>query len=183
MRLLPLLFDPRGVIDRRAFWSGLIQLTIVSLAVCAGLSLVDGEVAWAALPAIGEAFVTTLIAGHAHGPGLSEVSLMAGIFLVAARLYATACLMLKRSRGAGRGSGALIAFGLTVLLVHVLMGLWAYDLFPEGMAVIVPLAVDAMAGALISAVFVIWIGALPSRAGSPPVRSSVRMDPQVKPAS
>lgn len=167
MRLLPLLFDPRGVIDRRAFWSGLIQLTIVSLAVYAGLTLVDGTVAWAALPAVGEAFITGLIAGHAHGAGLPEVSLMAGIFLVAARLYATACLVLKRSRGAGAGSGVAIAFGLAVLLVHVVMGLWAYDLFPEGMAVIVPLVLDAMAGALIGAGFMVWIGAQPARATTP----------------
>lgn len=163
MRLLPLLFDPRGVIDRRAFWSGLIQLTIVSLAVYAGLTLVDDVVAWAALPAIGEAFVTALIAGHVHGAALSVVSLMAGIFLVAARLYATACLVLKRSRGADRGAGAAIAFGLAVLLVHILTGLWAYDLFPEGMAVIVPMAVDVMANALIGVVFVVWIGAQPAR--------------------
>ncbi|MFZ0270168.1 hypothetical protein [Caulobacter sp.] len=163
MRLLPLLFDPRGVIDRRAFWSGLIQLTIVSLAVYAGLTLVDGDVAWAALPAVGEAFVTVVIASHAHGAALSDVSLMAGIFLVAARLYATACLVLKRSRGAGGGSGMVVAFGLAVLLVHVLMGLWAYDLYPEGMAVIVPMVVDMMANALIGAVFVVWIGARPAR--------------------
>jgi uncharacterized membrane protein YhaH (DUF805 family) len=183
MRLLPLLFDPRGVIDRRAFWSGLIQLTLVSLAVYAGLTFVDGTVAWTALPVIGEAFVTTLIAGHVQGAGLPQVSLMAGLFLVAARLYATACLVLKRSRDAGRGFGPVIAFGLTVLPVHVLMGLWAYDLYPEGMAVIVPLAVDAMAGALVGAVFVVWIGALPGRAAPSPARSTVRMEPQVKPAS
>jgi hypothetical protein len=108
---------------------------------------------------------------------------MVEICLVAARLYATACLVLKRSRGAGRGCGTVIAFGLTVLLVHVLMGLWVYDLYPQGMAVIVPLVLDAMASALIGAGFVLWIGALPGRAGSSPARSPVRMDPQVKPAS
>src|SRR4051812_46218638 len=98
MSLLPLLFDPRGAIDRRAFWSGLLQLTLVSLAVYAGLTLVEKGVAWAALPLIGEAFVAVEVAAHAHDAALLDVSLLAGVFLVAARVYATACLMLKRSR-------------------------------------------------------------------------------------
>ncbi len=50
MRALSLLFDPRGAIDRRTFWSGLIQRMIVSVAVFAALTLVDGRLAWAALP-------------------------------------------------------------------------------------------------------------------------------------
>jgi uncharacterized membrane protein YhaH (DUF805 family) len=164
MRVLPLLFDPRGAIDRRAFWSGLIQLTIVSLAVFAALTLVDGGIAWAALPAVGEAFVLSDLAGRAHGAAWPDVALVAGFLLVSGRLYATTCLVLKRTRDAGGDFRAPVAFGLAVLLVHVATGLWIYDLFPEGMAVIVPLAANAMANALIGAVFVVWIGAQPARA-------------------
>lgn len=168
MRVLSLLFDPRGAVDRRAFWSGLIQLTLVSVAVCAALTLVDMGVAWAALPAIGEAWVLSDVAGHVRHAAPPDVPLVAGVFLVAARLYATACLMLKRSRDAGKRPHALIAFGLASLLVHVLVGFWVYDLFPEGMAIILPLAADAMITAGLGLVFTTWIGALRSPGSTRP---------------
>jgi hypothetical protein len=90
--------------------------------------------------------------------------LEASVFLVAARLYVTACLMLKRSRDAGKGSRPLIAFGVVGLTIHGLMGLWAYDLFDDGMAVIVPLIADAMLTAALGLVFTVWLGAQPARA-------------------
>lgn len=169
MRALSLLFDPRGAIDRRTFWSGLIQLMIVSVAVFAALTLVDGRLAWAALPATGEAFVATGVAGWFLFGALPDVSLLAGLFLVAARLYVTACLVLKRWRDAGGGFRAPAAFGLAVLLVHLATGLLIHDLFPKGVPVIAPLAAGAMANALIGAVFVVWIGARPHRSPGRPV--------------
>jgi uncharacterized membrane protein YhaH (DUF805 family) len=181
MSVLSLLFDPRGLADRRAFWSGLIQLTVVSAAVCAALTLIDMGVAWAALPAVGEAWVLSDLAGHLRHAAPPDVTLVAGVFLVAARLYATACLMLKRSRHAGKRPHALIVFGLANLLVHVLIGFWVYDLFPEGMAIIVPLAADAMITAGLGLVFTTWIGALRSPRSArpaPPWRAT-----EVKPAS
>jgi len=181
MRVLSLLFDPRGAIDRRAFWSGLIQLMIVSLAVYAGLTLVDGGVASAALPAIGDAFVAIEAASHARSGALPSISLMAGVFLVVARFYVTACLMLKRLRDAGRGSRAVVSVGLAVLVVHVLTGLSIYDLFPEGIALIVPLIADAMATAALGLIFTVWLGALPSSSANKPARAW--RSPQVKPAS
>ncbi|KQY27687.1 hypothetical protein ASD38_17460 [Caulobacter sp. Root487D2Y] len=171
MSLLSLLFDPRGAIDRRAFWSGLIQLTIVSLAVVVGLTVVDMDVAWAALPAVGEAWVLSDVAGHLRHAALPDVPLLAGVFLVAARLYATACLMLKRARDAGKRPHALIVLGLASLLVHVLVGFWVYDLFPDGMAIIAPLAADAMVTAVLGLVFTTWLGALRSSPASGPARS------------
>jgi uncharacterized membrane protein YhaH (DUF805 family) len=159
MRLLSLLFDPRGAIDRRAFWSGLIQLMLVSLAVFAGLARLDTEVATAALPAVGEAFAVGGVASCIYGAQAPDISLIAALFVIAARLYVTACLMLKRSRDAGQGAGALIAFGLAGLLVHVLTGLWASDLFGEGMAVIVPLAADLAITTVLGSGFTVWLGA------------------------
>jgi uncharacterized membrane protein YhaH (DUF805 family) len=179
MRVLSLLFDPRGAIDRRAFWSGLIQLAIVSLAVFAALTLVDRRLAWAALPASGEAFVAIDVASWILFGALPDASLVAGLFLVAARLYATTCLVLKRWRDAGGGFGAPVAFGLAMLLVHVATGLAIHDLFPKGVPVIVPLAANALANALIGAVFVVWIGVRPGRSPDRPVPTGL----QVKPAS
>jgi uncharacterized membrane protein YhaH (DUF805 family) len=164
MRVLPLLFDPRGAVDRRAFWSGLIQLTIVSVAVYAGLDVQGSIVALAAPPVIGETFIVNGVVGLLCGSALPKVVLEASVFLVAARLYVTACLMLKRSRDAGKGSRPLIAFGVVGLTIHGLMGLWAYDLFDDGMAVIVPLIADAMLTAALGLVFTVWLGAQPARA-------------------
>ena len=181
MRVLSLLFDPRGAIDRRTFWSGLIQLMVISVVVCTALSFVDIDAAWAALPVIGEAFATTEVAGQVRQGALPDVSLVAGMFLVAARLYVTVCLMLKRSRDAGKGARPLIAFGLVGLAIHGLMGLWAYDLFDDGMALIVPFIADAMATAALGLVFSVWLGALPSSSASKPARAW--RSPQVKPSS
>jgi uncharacterized membrane protein YhaH (DUF805 family) len=169
MSVLPLLFDPRGVADRRAFWSGLIQLTVVSVAVYAGLGVLDSLVALAAPPVIGEVFVVNSVVGLLHGSALPKVVLEASVFLVVARLYVTACLMLKRSRDAGKGSRPLIAFGVVGLTIHGLMGLWAYDLFDDGMALIVPLIADAMLTAALGLVFTVWLGALPAHATTPAV--------------
>lgn len=171
MRLVSLLFDPRGAIDRRGFWSGLTQLTVVSLMVYLGLSRVEDTLGAAALPAIGEAFVIADVAGAAHGGKAPDVALVASLFLVAARLYVTACLMLKRARSAGKGPGVAVAFGLSTLLVHVLMGLWAYSLYGEDMAMAVPILADLVAAIGLGLGFTLWLGALrPSPA-------------QVKPAS
>lgn len=166
MRLLSLLFDPRGAIDRRAFWSGLIQLTVVSLAVYFGLIHLTLAWAFAALPAIGEAFMVSGLVGHLYGATVPDAVFVAALGVVAARLYPAACLMLKRSRDAGRGPRPLIVFSLISLAVHALMGLWAYDLFDDGMAVIVPLIADVAATALIWIIFVAWIGTSPSRPGN-----------------
>jgi uncharacterized membrane protein YhaH (DUF805 family) len=97
MRLVPLLFDPRGAVDRAGFWSGLLQLTAVSVMVYLGLTGVEGTVSIAALPLIGETFVAGLVAGGVHGADDAGVVFTASLALVAARLYATACLMLKRA--------------------------------------------------------------------------------------
>jgi uncharacterized membrane protein YhaH (DUF805 family) len=163
MRVLSLLFDPRGVIDRRAFWSGLIQLTIVSLAVWWGLMRLDSAWALTAPPIVGEAFAIGGVVAQVYGAALPDVALMTALGVVAARLYAAACLMLKRSRDAGLGARPLIVFGLTSLAVHALLGLWAYDLFDDDMAVIVPLIADVAVTALIWAAFLILIGARPTR--------------------
>jgi uncharacterized membrane protein YhaH (DUF805 family) len=165
MSVLPLLFDPRGVADRRAFWSGLIQLTVVSVVVYAGLIHLTQAWAFAALPAIGEAFLVGGLVGHAYGATVPDVAFVAALGVLAARLYSAACLLLKRSRDAGQGVRPLIVFSLASLAVHALMGLWAYDLFDDGMAVIVPLVADAVITALIGTIFAVWIGASPSRPG------------------
>lgn len=179
MSVLPLLFDPRGVADRRAFWSGLVQLMVVSAAVYAGLGVLDSIVSLAAPPVIGEIFLVNAVVGLLHGSALPKVALEASVFIVAARLYVTACLMLKRSRDAGKGSRPLITFGVVGLTIHGLMGLWAYDLFDDGMALIVPLVADAMLTAALGLVFTVWLGASPSRPG----RSAGSNRLQVKPAS
>lgn len=165
MRALSLLFDPRGAIDRRAFWSGLLQLTVVSVAVYVGLIRLGPDVAPAALPGIGEAFAVGGVVAHAYGAVAPDVPLVASILVVAARLYATACLLLKRSRDAGWGARPLVAFGLAGLLIHGAMGLWAYALFGEGMAVIVPMVAEIAATALVGAAFLVMIGGRSSNPG------------------
>ena len=165
MRVLSLLFDPRGAVDRRAFWSGLIQLMVVSLAVCWGLTRLESAWALTAPPIVGEAFALGGLVGQIYGAAVPDVALAAALGVVAARLYAAACLMLKRSRDAGLGARPLIVFGLVNLGVHALMGLWAYDLFDDGMAVIVPLIADVAINALIWAAFLVLVGARPSRPG------------------
>lgn len=162
MRLVPLLFDPRGAVDRAGFWSGLLQLTVVSLMVYFGLTGVEGTVSLAALPLIGETFVASLVAGGVYGADDAGVVFAASLALVAARLYATACLMLKRARDAGRSSGTVVVFGVSSLLVHVLAGLWGYSLSGEGMAVIVPMIFDLAVTGALAAAFVAWLGALRS---------------------
>jgi len=187
MRVLSLLFDPRGAIDRRAFWSGLLQLTAVSVALYVGLIRFGPDVAPAALPVIGEAFAVGGVASHAYGAVALNVPLAASILIVAARFYATACLLLKRSRDAGWGVGPPAAFGLAGLLIHGAMGLWAYALFGDGMAVIVPIFADMTAAALFGAIFLASTGARPSASERP--RGGVdettprRRRPEVKPAS
>ena len=163
MRLLPLLFDPRGAVDRRAFWSGFAQLTVVSVAVYFGLIHLTQAWAFAALPVIGEAFMISGVVGQVSSAAVPDVAFVAALGVVAARLYPATCLMLKRSRDAGRGPRPLIVFSLVSLAVHALMGLWAYDLFDDGMAVIVPLIADVAINALLGTIFVVWIGAGPTR--------------------
>lgn len=179
MRALSLLFDPRGVIDRRTFWSGLLQLTVLGLAVWLGLTRLGVEGSPAAIPVIGEAFLVGGAASHAYGAVAADVPLVSAVLIVAARLYAAACLVLKRSRHAGQGRTPLIAFGLIVLLIHGLMGLWAYDLFDDGMAVITPILADMAASALAWAIFLGWIGSL----GPTPTFPRGFAATQVKPAS
>jgi uncharacterized membrane protein YhaH (DUF805 family) len=162
MRLVSLLFDPRGAIDRRGFWSGLLQLTVLSLMVYLGLTRVEWTVGVAALPGIGEAFVTAGVAGDAYGGDLLDVTLAASLFLVATRLYVTACLMLKRARGVGKRPGVVAAFGLSSLLVHVLTGLWAYSLYSEDMAVVAPILADLVATIGLGLAFTVWLGVLRS---------------------
>jgi len=181
MSLLSLLFDPRGAIDRRAFWSGLIQLAVISLAVYVGLTNLGPDVALAAPPVIGEAFVISGVVSHVYGATPPDVALVASVLIVAARLYVAACLMVKRSRDAGKGSRSLVAFGLAGLAIHAVLGLWAYDLFDDDMALIVPLIADAMATAGLGLVFTVWLGALPSSSANRPPRAW--RPPQVKPAS
>lgn len=162
MRLLSLLFDPRGAIDRRAYWSGLIQLTIISAAVFAGLTRLDTLVATAALPILGEAFMLGVVAGWISGAQTLDVSLVAALLVIGARLYVTACLMLKRARDTGKGAGAPIAFGVVGLLVHAVMCAWTVALFGEGMAVIVPLAADLAIITVMSSVFTVRLGTMGS---------------------
>lgn len=162
MRLLSLLFDPRGAIDRRAYWSGLIQLTLVSLAVFAGLLRIDGAAATAALPMVGEAFTLGALAGWIYGGQVPDVSTLAALAIIAARLYAAACLMLKRSRDTAGSVGAPVAFGVTVLLVHVAMGAWASAVFAGGLTVMVPMAADLAIVTVLATGFTAWLGARPS---------------------
>jgi uncharacterized membrane protein YhaH (DUF805 family) len=173
MRPLSLLFDPRGAIDRRAFWSGLIQLTLVSVAVCLGLGVLEMDGGLAALPVIGEVFVVNEIVSHAYASSALDTALAASVLLFVARLYATACLMLKRSRHAGKDPAALAIVGLAALLIHGLMGLWAYDLFDNDMAVILPLGADIMLTAGLSTVFTVWLGAARPSTSSDQTRGQV----------
>lgn len=159
MRALSLLFDPRGAVDRRAFWSGLVQLTVVSVAVYVGLIRFGPDVAPAALPGIGEAFAVGGVVAHAYGAAAPDVPLVASILIVAARLYATACLLLKRSRDVGWGARPLIAFGLAGLLIHGAMGLWTYALFGDGMAVIVPMMAEVATTVLLGVIILVSTGA------------------------
>lgn len=164
MRLLSLLFDPRGAIDRRAFWSGLIQLTLVSLAVFVGLARLETEVASAALPVVvGEAFAVGGVASCIYGARAPDVSLIAGFLVIAARLYVTACLVLKRSRDAGKGAGPMVAVGLAGLLVHGLMERWSDALWASEMGTVIPLFLGIAVDASLWAIFLIWIGSRPSR--------------------
>jgi uncharacterized membrane protein YhaH (DUF805 family) len=181
MPALSLLFDPRGVIDRRTFWSGLAQLTLLGLVVWLGLARLGVEGSPAAIPVVGDAFLVGGAASHVQRAVAVDVPLAAAFLIVAARLYATTCLVLKRSRHAGLGRSPLIAFSLILLLIHGLMGVWVYDVFDDGMALITPLVVDMATSALVWAIFLGWIGSrgawnpLPEAAG---FRSA-----QVKPAS
>jgi uncharacterized membrane protein len=52
----------------------------------------------------------------------------------------------------------VVAFGLSTLLVHVLMGFWAYSLLGQDMAVIVPLAVDLVVALGLGLAFTVWLG-------------------------
>ena len=181
MRLLSLLFDPRGAIDRRAFWSGLIQLTLVSLAVFAGLARLDTIVATAALPAIGEAFATGGLVSCISDARAPDVSLIAALLVIAARLYVLACLVLKRTRDAGKGAGPLVAVGLASLLVHGLMGRWSDALWASEMGTIIPLFLGVAIDAALWTIFLIWIGARPSRPRGAANDPSRRL--RVKPSS
>jgi len=158
MSVLPLLFDPRGAIDRRTFWSGLFQLLIVALVVWLGLTQLDPTVGLAALPGLGETFIAASLAIN-----VPAISLAAAIFVVAARLYVTVCLMLKRLRDAGKDSAPLVVVGLASFLVHVLMGIWSYELFQQDAPLLLPLVADIVANTLIWVIFLIWVESQPTR--------------------
>jgi uncharacterized membrane protein YhaH (DUF805 family) len=163
MRLLTLLFDPRGVIDRRAFWSGLIQLTVVSVAVFAGLTWLGIEVAVAALPVLGEMSAVSDIVSCVHDARAPDVALIATLLVTAARLHVTVCLMLKRARDAGKSADIVIALGLAGLVAHGMMGRWAYDLWGSEIGTIIPLFLDTVFNTLLWTIFLIAVGARPSR--------------------
>jgi len=181
MRALSLLFDPRGMIDRRTFWSGLLQLAALGVVIDFGLARLGADMALAALPVIGDAFVIGGVAGQAYGWILPEVSVTAAVLIVIARHYVLACLMLKRSRHAGLGPRPVIVFGVVGLAIHGMMGLWAWSLYGEDMAVLVPMFADMAAGALAWTIFLVWLGA--RRAWNPLPDTRVFRSTQVKPAS
>lgn len=163
MRLLSLLFDPRGAIDRRAFWSGLLQLTVVSVAVFVGLARLETEGASAALPVVGEAFAVGGLLRCVSGAQAPDVSLIAALIVIAARLYVTACLVLKRSRDAGGGPAPLIVIGMASFLIHGLMDRWADKLWASEMGTVIPLFLGIAIDTVLWATFLIWVGARPSR--------------------
>lgn len=181
MRALSLLFDPRGAIDRRTFWSGLLQLAVLGLAIDLGLTRLGVDPALAALPVVGDAFVIGGLANQVYGGTAPDVALTSALLIVVARYYVVACLMLKRSRHAGQGVRPTIAFGLVSLSVHGLMGLWAWSLYGEDMAVLVPMFADMAAGALVWTIFLGWLGS--RRAWNPLPETRVFRSAQVKPAS
>jgi uncharacterized membrane protein YhaH (DUF805 family) len=158
MLLLPLLFDPRGAIDRRTFLSGLLQLLIIALAVWLGLTPLDSTAGLAALPALGEAFIAIGLTAN-----IPTISLASAILVVAARAYVTVCLMLKRLRDAGKDSAPLVTVGLASLIVHVLLGIWSCDLFKQQMPLVMPLIADIVANTLIWVIFIVWVEAQPTR--------------------
>jgi uncharacterized membrane protein YhaH (DUF805 family) len=158
MHALSLLFDPRGAIDRSTFWSGLAQLALVSLAICLGLGRLDQIAYLAALPVVGDAYAIGILAGWLYGGNAPDIAVTTTLLLVAARYYVAVCLMLKRSRHAGRGARPVVAFGLISAMLHGLMGLWAWDLYGDDMAMMIPMAGDLAATTLIWMIFVAWLG-------------------------
>lgn len=167
MRTVPLLLDPRGAIDRRDFWLGLLQLGLVEIAVFAALLRLAPEAAMGAPPVVGEVYLVTAITAWAYDPAyVTAAPLLAAAGLAAARAWVTACLCLKRRRSAGKSVRALAAFGLLALAAHALVGAWAYSLYDQDMAVILPMLLDLVLAAFLGLWLVIWLGS-----------------PKVKPAS
>ncbi|MBO9560529.1 MAG: hypothetical protein J7515_18330 [Caulobacter sp.] len=170
MRALSLLFDPRSAIDRRTFWSGLLQLIMLSLVVWLGLTRIGFGAAIAAMPLAGEALLIGSASSHGFGSPDMAVTVTTAIALVAARYYVAVCLMLKRSRHAGLGPRPAVVFCVASLLAHALAAAWAWWAQDQDIMVLGPMFADMAANALICATFLVWLG------GRPPHL-------QVKPAS
>lgn len=164
---LTLLLDPRGAIGRRAFWAGLGLLTAALgavLLILLGLAAwwPVGDLAMAVTPVIGTSLLVAKIieAVIDRGPPLEQIPI---VLLLCARLYPLACLCLKRLRDAGRGPTSLIVVSALSLAFHVWMGQWTYDLWASEIGQIIPLFLDILVDTSLWVIFLIWIGARPSR--------------------
>lgn len=160
-----LLLDPRGAIGRKAFAGGLTVLTGTVVLVLAllglgsfALSLPIDELASAATPVLGTSLLVAEIVEAVIDKDPSPL-LIPAVLLMGARLYALACLCLKRLRDTGRGPMPLIVVGAVGLAFHVQMGRWAYSLWASEMGTLFPPLVGGVFNLLLWTVFLTWLAA------------------------
>jgi uncharacterized membrane protein YhaH (DUF805 family) len=170
MKLVSLLFDPRGRIDRRAFALGLLLLVGLSLATAALVSR-SPLLELALVPILGELAVTALF----HGPvqGLNTPTMAAFGLILAVRAYILACLCIKRLRDQGRTPDCLVVVVVVTLMAHVAAGAWKPDELDKFLP-FVGLMLDFLGLAILWSGFLVWLAHAPTYAAA---RS------EVKPAS
>jgi len=163
MNFAKLLLDPRGAIGRQAFFDGLLALAaiialgLVTLGVLAlAASWQIGDLAAAATPLLGTSLLVATIVDAVIDHRLS-LGLVPAVMLACVRLYALACLCLKRLRDAGRGPLSLIVVGAVSLAFHVEMGRWARMLWSSEMGTLFPPLIDVVFNLLLWTVFLTWL--------------------------
>ncbi|EJL30549.1 hypothetical protein PMI01_03101 [Caulobacter sp. AP07] len=194
MKLVSLLLDPRGVINRRAYWMGLGLEAIPPIAVfCLSLTglpaamfdAVEGDVmeqvstliltgVLATAPVISGALGPLLVSDSGATPP-DVASIAVYILVVGSRLYVMAVLCLKRSRDAGLGAGPVIALGLATLTADVAAWAWLRSMpVTAEMGLAVPGVINVLVVTPLWVLVLAWLGL---------VRSASVRARQVKPAS
>lgn len=156
-----LLLDPRGAVGRKTFADGLTALAaiaVLALAIFGALTLwwPVGDLAAAATPLLGTSLLVAAIIEAVLDKDASPL-LIPAVLLACARLYALACLCLKRLRDAGRGPLSLIVVSAVSLAFHVQMGRWAYTLWASEMGTLFPPLIDVVFNLLLWTAFFIWL--------------------------
>ncbi|MBO9709147.1 MAG: hypothetical protein J7521_13155 [Caulobacter sp.] len=165
MNLVSLLFDPRGAINRRAFWLGQALLLGAGAALFGlGQQVEIGLPAITVLPVLGDIAALEIIHRWIDEITIWDTNVGPGLALAALRLYAGTCLCLKRRRGMDGDLWMVVGPALAIAVLHLTVWAWGYD--PLGRYDRLK-EIDLVLALPPSLLLVVWLGVASKRAPEP----------------